>query len=193
MSYQDWVIGFYEQGVSPIKTALLLKFERDFVIKTIKEHEDKKCVQSILREVFEGTEFRHEDVRVRKRSKEIRFLRQEASWRLRRELGLSYQKIADIMGISVHATIVNDVKAYESRLMNNSKNTVGTARLPKIKRDMADIIRRLDVLRVDVDYTSNGLGDLALSTALLSYELKLLSREIDEVHILSLDVDKAVS
>ena len=77
--------------------------------------------------------------------------------------------------------------------MDNSKNTVGTARLPKIKRDMADIIRRLDVLRVDVDYTSNGLGDLALSTALLSYELKLLSREIDEVHILSLDVDKAVS
>ena len=180
MSYQDWVIGFYEQGVSPIKTALLLKFERDFVIKTIKEHEDKKCVQSILREVFEGTEFRHEDVRVRKRSKEIRFLRQEASWRLRRELGLSYQKIADIMGISVHATIVNDVKAYESRLMNNSKNTVGTARLPKIKRDMADIYRRVEALRVGGDAFLIELEDLARETNIAAYHLKQLSLDVDE-------------
>ena len=64
--------------------------------------------------------------------------------------------------------------------MDNSKNTVGTARLPKIKHDMADIYKRVEALRVGGDTFLIELEDLARQAGIAAYHLKQLSLDVDE-------------
>jgi len=70
----------------------------------------------IIKSVARSNGIALSDLRNPCRARRYSWPRQEAMWRLRRERALSWQQIANLVGVSDHTTVIHGYRAYEQRI-----------------------------------------------------------------------------